>query len=71
MAASTSAIRVGTGGVMLPGHRPMIVAEQFGVLDALFPGRIDMGVGRSLGFTRAVREALGQRDEDFRGSSTS
>ncbi|MEU9133280.1 MsnO8 family LLM class oxidoreductase [Kitasatospora sp. NPDC048540] len=64
VASVTSAIRVGTGGVMLPGHRPMVVAEQFGVLDALFPGRIDMGLGRSLGFTPAVRSALGQREEE-------
>nr|WP_157596852.1 MsnO8 family LLM class oxidoreductase [Streptacidiphilus rugosus] len=65
VAEATAVIRVGTGGVMLPGHRPMVVAEQFGVLDALFPGRIDMGVGRSLGFTPTVRKALGQQDADF------
>ncbi|MFF2780014.1 LLM class flavin-dependent oxidoreductase [Streptomyces sp. NPDC058052] len=59
IAGATSAIRVGTGGVMLPNHRPMVVAEQFGVLESLFPGRIDMGLGRSLGFTDGVRRALG------------
>lgn len=60
VASATSRIRVGTGGVMLPNHQPLVVAEQFGVLDSLHPGRIDLGVGRSLGFTSAVREALGQ-----------
>lgn len=60
VASATSLIRVGTGGVMLPNHRPMIVAEQFGVLESLFPGRIDMGLGRSVGFTDGVRRALGQ-----------
>jgi len=59
VAGATSRIRVGTGGVMLPNHRPLVVAEQFGVLEALHPGRIDMGLGRSVGFTAGVREALG------------
>ncbi|MET9346592.1 MsnO8 family LLM class oxidoreductase [Streptomyces termitum] len=63
VAAATSAVRVGTGGVMLPNHRPMVVAEQFGVLESLFPGRIDMGLGRSVGFTDGVRRALGQDKE--------
>jgi luciferase family oxidoreductase group 1 len=63
VAAATSRIRVGTGGVMLPNHRPIVVAEQFGVLESLFPGRIDMGLGRSVGFTDGVRRALG-RDKD-------
>ncbi|WNZ07080.1 LLM class flavin-dependent oxidoreductase [Streptomyces sp. 11x1] len=63
VAAATRTIRVGTGGVMLPNHRPLIVAEQFGVLASLFPGRIDMGLGRSVGFTDGVRRALG-RDKD-------
>ncbi|MEU9045457.1 MULTISPECIES: MsnO8 family LLM class oxidoreductase [unclassified Kitasatospora] len=63
VASATSRIRVGTGGVMLPNHRPMVVAEQFGVLAALFPGRIDMGLGRSVGFTDGVRRALG-REKD-------
>ncbi|MPY62839.1 LLM class flavin-dependent oxidoreductase [Streptomyces spongiae] len=63
VAAATRHIRVGTGGVMLPNHQPFVVAEQFGVLESLFPGRIDMGLGRSVGFTDGVRRALG-RDKD-------
>nr|WP_228045913.1 MsnO8 family LLM class oxidoreductase [Saccharopolyspora sp. HNM0983] len=59
VAARTTRIRVGTGGVMLPNHRPLVVAEQFAALAALFPGRIDAGVGRSVGFTAPVRRALG------------
>ncbi|MFM9442747.1 LLM class flavin-dependent oxidoreductase [Streptomyces acidiscabies] len=68
VAGATSTIRVGTGGVMLPNHRPLVVAEQFGVLESLYPGRIDMGLGRSVGFTDGVRRALGHgKDaaEDF------
>ncbi|NUT46148.1 MAG: LLM class flavin-dependent oxidoreductase [Saccharothrix sp.] len=64
VAAATSRIRVGTGGVMLPNHQPLVVAEQFGVLESLFPGRIDMGLGRSVGFIEAVRKALGHDKED-------
>ncbi|WP_312867647.1 LLM class flavin-dependent oxidoreductase [Amycolatopsis pithecellobii] len=64
VAAATTRIRVGTGGVMVPNHRPMIVAEQFGVLESLFPGRIDMGLGRSVGFTDGIRHALGRDKED-------
>jgi luciferase family oxidoreductase group 1 len=64
VAGATRTIRVGTGGVMLPNHRPLVVAEQFGVLEALFPGRIDMGLGRSVGFTDGVRRALGRDKED-------
>ncbi|GAA2665357.1 LLM class flavin-dependent oxidoreductase [Streptomyces vastus] len=63
VAAATRTIRVGTGGVMLPNHQPLVVAEQFGVLESLFPGRVDMGLGRSVGFTDGVRRALG-RDKD-------
>lgn len=63
VAAATRTIRVGTGGVMLPNHQPLVVAEQFGVLAALFPGRIDMGLGRSVGFTAGVRRALGRDKE--------
>ncbi|MDF9812000.1 luciferase family oxidoreductase group 1 [Streptomyces sp. SPB162] len=63
VAAATSRIRVGTGGVMLPNHRPLVVAEQFGVLEALFPGRVDMGLGRSVGFTDGIRRALGRDKE--------
>ncbi|WP_236788254.1 LLM class flavin-dependent oxidoreductase [Amycolatopsis sp. GM8] len=64
IAAATDHIRVGTGGVMLPNHQPLVVAEQFGVLESLFPGRIDMGLGRSVGFTGGVRQALGRDRED-------
>ncbi|MFG2616377.1 MsnO8 family LLM class oxidoreductase [Streptomyces sp. NPDC048507] len=64
VAAATRRIRVGTGGVMLPNHRPLVVAEQFGVLEALFPGRIDMGLGRSVGFTGGIRRALGSDTAD-------
>src|SRR5882757_11471783 len=46
VAAGTSRIRVGSGGIMLPNHSPLVVAEQFGTLEALFPGRIDLGLGR-------------------------
>ncbi|MCG5216359.1 LLM class flavin-dependent oxidoreductase [Streptosporangium sp. KLBMP 9127] len=66
IAAATSRIRVGTGGVMLPNHQPLVVAEQFGVLESLNPGRIDMGLGRSVGFTGGVRRALG-RDKEAAG----
>lgn len=64
VAAATSRIRVGTGGVMLPNHRPLVVAEQFGVLESLYPGRIDMGLGRSVGFTGGIRRALGHGKDD-------
>ncbi|RSN90510.1 LLM class flavin-dependent oxidoreductase [Streptomyces sp. WAC 05379] len=64
VAGATQTIRVGTGGVMLPNHRPLIVAEQFGVLESLFPGRVDMGLGRSVGFTDGVRKALGRDKGD-------
>ncbi|MEU1375561.1 MsnO8 family LLM class oxidoreductase [Streptomyces triculaminicus] len=67
VAAATSHIRVGTGGVMLPNHRPLVVAEQFGVLESLFPGRIDMGLGRSVGFTDGIRRALGTEKEAMGG----
>jgi luciferase family oxidoreductase group 1 len=64
VAGATETIRVGTGGVMLPNHRPLVVAEQFGVLESLFPGRVDMGLGRSVGFTDGVRKALGRGKDD-------
>ncbi|MFD9480181.1 LLM class flavin-dependent oxidoreductase [Streptomyces nojiriensis] len=64
VAAATHRIRVGTGGVMLPNHQPLVVAEQFGVLESLFPGRIDMGLGRSVGFTGGIRRALGRDTGD-------
>ncbi|GAA1366414.1 MsnO8 family LLM class oxidoreductase [Arthrobacter rhombi] len=58
VAAATSRVRVGAGGIMVPNHQPLVVAEQFSTLDQLHPGRIDLGVGRSLGFTPAVRAGL-------------
>src|SRR3954452_11588586 len=61
--ARTAAIRLGSGGVMLPNHQPLIVAEQFLMLAALYPGRVDIGLGRSLGFTAPVRRALRRPDD--------
>ena len=58
VAAQTRSIRVGSGGIMLPNHQPLVVAEQAATLEALYPGRIDLGIGRSIGFTPAVRSAL-------------
>jgi luciferase family oxidoreductase group 1 len=58
LAASTSAIRVGSGGVMLPNHAPLVVAEQFGILSSLHPGRIDLGVGRAPGTDQRTALAL-------------
>lgn len=58
IASHTSTIRVGAGGIMLPNHAPLLIAEQFGTLDALFPGRIDLGLGRAPGTDRATLRAL-------------
>jgi luciferase family oxidoreductase group 1 len=58
LAASTSTIRVGSGGVMLPNHAPLVVAEQFGTLASLHPGRIDLGVGRAPGTDQRTALAL-------------
>ena len=58
VAAGTSTIRVGAGGIMLPNHAPLIIAEQFGTLDALHPGRIDLGLGRAPGTDQATAYAL-------------
>ncbi|WP_372699605.1 MsnO8 family LLM class oxidoreductase [Arthrobacter sp. JSM 101049] len=58
IAAATTRLRVGSGGIMLPNHQPLVVAEQAATLDRLHPGRIDLGLGRSLGFTPAVRSGL-------------
>ncbi|MES2336766.1 MAG: LLM class flavin-dependent oxidoreductase [Pseudomonadota bacterium] len=58
LGAATSTIRVGAGGIMLPNHAPMVIAEQFGTLDALFPGRIDLGLGRAPGSDQKVARAL-------------
>jgi len=69
VAGATETIRVGSGGVMLPNHAPLVVAEQFGTLDALYPGRIDLGLGRAPGgdaqTMRALRRDLGQTGDDF------
>ena len=58
VAGHTKTIRVGAGGVMLPNHAPMVIAEQFGTLEALFPGRIDLGLGRAPGSDPVVSRAL-------------
>jgi luciferase family oxidoreductase group 1 len=58
VAAATRTIRVGAGGIMLPNHAPLVIAEQFGTLDALFPGRIDLGLGRAPGSDQRVAMAL-------------
>lgn len=58
VAASTETIRVGSGGVMLPNHAPMVIAEQFGTLEALHPGRIDLGLGRAPGTDGETARAL-------------
>lgn len=63
LAGSTSAIRVGAGGIMLPNHAPLIIAEQFGTLEAMFPGRIDLGLGRAPGSDRLTAHALRRRLE--------
>jgi luciferase family oxidoreductase group 1 len=69
VAAGTSTIRVGAGGIMLPNHAPLMVAEQFGTLAALFPGRIDLGLGRAPGSdlvtARALRRNLASDPEKF------
>jgi luciferase family oxidoreductase group 1 len=61
IAAVTRHIRVGSGGVMLPNHAPLLVAERFKMLEALFPGRIDLGLGRAPGTDRATAYALRSR----------
>jgi luciferase family oxidoreductase group 1 len=58
VANATSTIRVGSGGIMLPNHAPLVIAEQFGTLESLFPGRIDLGVGRAPGTDRMTAYAL-------------
>ena len=58
IAAGTSAIRAGSGGIMLPNHAPLVIAEQFGTLAALFPGRIDLGLGRAPGGDHRTARAL-------------
>jgi luciferase family oxidoreductase group 1 len=69
IANATSKIRVGSGGIMLPNHAPLVIAEQFGTLETLFPGRIDLGLGRAPGgdsaATRALRRSLHSDGDDF------
>lgn len=69
VAGGTSTIRVGAGGIMLPNHAPLMVAEQFGTLASLYPGRIDLGLGRAPGTDQmtmqALRRSLNQQVDDF------
>lgn len=69
VAGNTTKIRVGSGGIMLPNHAPLIIAEQFGTLESLFPGRIDLGLGRAPGTDRTTMMALRrdprQHGDDF------
>jgi luciferase family oxidoreductase group 1 len=69
VAAGTRTIRVGSGGIMLPNHAPLVVAEQFGTLESLFPGRIDLGLGRAPGTdmqtSMALRRDLATNAEQF------
>src|SRR5262249_29892683 len=70
IAAATARIRVGSGGVMLPNHAPLMVAERFKALEALFPGRIDLGLGRAPGTDPVTSYAFRRRqdgggDDDF------
>src|SRR5580658_2220437 len=69
VAGGTHKIRVGSGGIMLPNHAPLVIADQFGTLETLFPGRIDLGLGRAPGgdyaVTRALRKDLRANGDDF------
>lgn len=69
VAAGTEKIRVGSGGIMLPNHAPLVIAEQFGTLESMYPGRIDLGLGRAPGSdqlaARALRRGLGSDGSDF------
>lgn len=69
VAAGTSKIRVGAGGIMLPNHAPLVIAEQFGTLESMYPGRIDLGLGRAPGSdqmtARALRRTLSSSGEEF------
>jgi luciferase family oxidoreductase group 1 len=69
VAAGTKTIRVGAGGIMLPNHSPLVIAEQFGTLESLYPGRIDLGLGRAPGTdvrtSRALRRNLAVSTEEF------
>ena len=61
LASATTTLRVGSGGVMLPNHQPLVIAEQFGMLEALHPGRIDLGIGRAPGTDQVTAYALRRR----------
>jgi luciferase family oxidoreductase group 1 len=69
LASGTSKMRLGSGGIMLPNHAPLVIAEQFGTLEALYPGRIDLGLGRAPGgdqiTSRALRRGLGSSGDTF------
>src|SRR6188474_1656572 len=69
VAGGTKTIRVGAGGIMLPNHAPLVIAEQFGTLASLYPGRIDLGLGRAPGTdqltARALRRHLGSSGDTF------
>ncbi|EXX86867.1 luciferase, partial [Paenibacillus darwinianus] len=69
VAAGTEKIRVGSGGIMLPNHAPLVIAEQFGTLESLYPGRIDLGLGRAPGSDQrtahALRRGTGSDGHDF------
>src|SRR5690349_21360851 len=67
VANNTSTIRVGSNGIILPNHPPMLIAEQFGTLESLYPGRIDLGLGRAPGSNQATARAL-RRDIGDDGS---
>ena len=65
IANGTEKIRVGSGGIMLPNHSSLVIAEQFGALESLFPGRIDLGVGRAPGTDGLTAKALGRNSENI------
>src|ERR1700749_1200037 len=58
IAGGTTTLRVGSGGVMLPNHAPLVIAEHYGTLETLYPGRIDLGLGRAPGSDRATANAI-------------
>src|SRR5690625_3175879 len=69
IAGATNHIRIGSGGIMLPNHATLVIAEQFGTLESLYPGRIDLGLGRAPGTDQAtalaLRRTLNSNPEDF------
>ncbi len=67
IAGQTKTIRVGSGGIMLPNHAPMVIAEQFGTLESLYPGRIDLGLGRAPGSDQTTMRAIrrGLQNQEF------